>query len=54
MVRTVKGDLKELFKAANNLHPNLQFSLEKANEKGNFAFLEINVNVDTQKYLIFG
>ena len=54
MARTVKGDLEELLKAANILHPNLQFTLEKANEKGNFAFLEIDVKVDTQKDLIFG
>ena len=39
----MKGDLENLLNAANQLHYNLLFTLEKANKKGNLAFSDINV-----------
>ena len=33
IVRTVRGDTKELLDAVNNLHPNLQFTLETSDDK---------------------
>ena len=53
-MRTVKGDQEEMINAANQLHPNLQFILEKANEKGNVAFLDNNENADAGKIVICG
>ena len=50
----MKGDSEELSSAANQLDPNIQFTLEKANGKGNLAFPGINVNVDTLKKIICG
>ena len=50
-MRTVKGDLKEFLNAANQLQPNLQFTLEKASENGILDFLDNNVNVDTLENL---
>ena len=37
-MRTVKRDPEELLNAVNQLNPNLLFSLEKSNEKGDLAF----------------
>ena len=48
-MRIVKGYLEELWNSAKQQPPYLQFILEKANEKGNLAFLDINVKVDTPK-----
>ena len=53
-MRNVKGNSEELSSAANQLDPNIQFTLEKANGKGNLAFPGINVNVDTLKKIICG
>ena len=36
-VRTVRGDTKELLDAVNNLHPNLQITLETTDDKKQFA-----------------
>ena len=33
-----------LLDAANSLHPNLQFTLEKTNSEGNLPFLDLNIN----------
>ena len=49
-MRTVKRDPEELLNAVNQLKPNLLFSLEKSNEKGDLAFFDNDVNVDTQKF----
>ena len=48
IIRTVRGDPDEYLKFANFLHNNLQLILEKVNMKGNFAFLDINVNVSSK------
>ena len=45
----MKGEPEEVLHAANQVSPNLQFTLEKANEKSNLAFLDINLKVDTCK-----
>ena len=37
IVRTVRGETKELLDAVNNLHPNLQFTLEITDDKKQFA-----------------
>ena len=50
----MKGDSEEMLNAANKLHPNLQFTLEKATEKGRLDFVDTNVNVDTRKNVISG
>ena len=47
IVRTVNGDLGLVIEAANNLHPNLQFTIEELDSNGNLAFLDLNVNVDS-------
>ena len=45
IVRTVRGEPSGLLDAANSLHPNLQFTLEKTNSEGNLQFLDLNINV---------
>ena len=49
IVRTVKGDPELVLEAANNLHPNLQFTIEELDSNDNLAFLDLNVNVDSGK-----
>ena len=49
IVRTVKGDPGVFLEAANKLHPNFQFTIEELDSNGNFAFLDLNVNVDSGK-----
>ena len=48
-VRTVKGDPGLILEAVNNLHRNLQFTMEELDSNGNLAFLDLNVNVDSGK-----
>ena len=38
IVRTVKGDPEKVLRAANLLHPNLQFTIETPNTNGTLAF----------------
>ena len=38
-----------LLDAANSLHPNLQFTLEKTNSEGNLPFLDLNINVSQDR-----
>ena len=45
IVRTVRGEPSCLLDAANSLHPNLQFTLEKTYSEGNLPFLVLNINV---------
>ena len=45
IVRTVRGEPSCLLDAANSLHPNLQFTLEKTNSEGNLPFLDLNIKV---------
>ena len=45
IVRTVRGDTKELLDAVKNLHPNLQFTLETTDDKHSLTFLGMSINV---------
>ena len=45
IVRTVRGEPSCLLDAANSLHPNLQFILEKTNSEGKLPFLDMNIHV---------
>ena len=49
LVITVKDDPGVVREAANKLRPNLQFAIEEVDSNGNLAFLDLNVNVDTQE-----
>ena len=46
--RTVRGDTKGLLDAVNNLHPNLQFTLETTDDKNSLPFLDMSINVHTE------
>ena len=48
IVRTVRGDTKELLDAVNNLHPNLQFTLETRDDKNSLPFRDISINVQPE------
>ena len=39
IVRTVRVDIKELLEAVNNLHPNIQFTLETTDDKNSLPLL---------------
>ena len=52
IVRTVRGELSCLLHAANIVHPNLQFTLEKTNSKGNLMFLDLNIIVSQGRRVI--
>ena len=45
IVRSVRGDTKELLDAVNNLHPNLHFTLETTDDKNSLPFLDMSINV---------
>ena len=45
IVRTVKGDPEKVLRAANLLHPNLQFTIETPNTNGNLAFLDLQISI---------
>ena len=53
-VRTVKGDHGLFLEAANELHPNLQFTREGLDTNDNLAFLDLYVNVDSGKKVTCG
>ena len=48
LVRTVRGKTKELLYAVNNLHPNLQFTLETTDDKKNLLLLDKSINVQPE------
>ena len=54
IVRTVKGDPDIVLKAANELHPNLQFTIENPDSNGDLAFLDLKINVDSRKKVTCG
>ena len=37
--------------AAKEFHPNVQITIKELNKNGHFAFLDLNVNVDSRKQL---
>ena len=48
IVRTVRGDTKELLDAVNNLHPSLQFTLETTDVKNSLLFLDLSITVQPE------
>ena len=52
IVRTDRGEPSCLLDAANSLHPNLQFTLEKTNSEGNLPFLDLSINVSQGRRVI--
>ena len=49
IVRTVKGDPEKVLRAANLLHPNLQFTIETPNKNENLAFLDLQINIEKSR-----
>ena len=47
-VRTVRCDTRELLDAVNNLHPNLQFTIETTVDKNSLPFLDMSINVQLE------
>ena len=54
IVRTVKGDPEKVLRAANLLHPNLQFTIETPNTNGTLAFLDIQISIDKSRKISCG
>ena len=54
IVRTVKGDPQKVLRAANLLHPNLQFTIETPNTNGNLAFLDLQISIDKSRKISCG
>ena len=49
IVRTVRGETKELLDAVNNLHPYLQLTLEATDDKNSLHFLDMSINVQPER-----
>ena len=49
IVCTVKGNPLDYLEFANSLHKNLQFTLETPNESGDWAFLDLNINLNEDR-----
>ena len=47
-MRTVRGDTNELLDEVNNLHPNLQFTLETTDYINYLPFLDMSINVQPE------
>ena len=45
IVRTVIGNTNELLNEVNNIHPNLQITLEATDDKNTLPFLDMSINV---------
>ena len=45
IVRTVKGDPEKVLRAANLVHPNLQFTIETQNTNGTLTFLDLQISI---------
>ena len=50
----MRGDHGTVLDATNNLNPNLQFTLEELDRKGNLTFLDSNVKLDSRKQVSYG
>ena len=48
IVRTVRGNTKELLDAVNNFHPSLQLALETTGDKKSSPFVDVSVNVQPE------
>ena len=53
IVRTVRGDTKELLYAVNNLHPNLQFTIKTTDDKNSLPFLDMSINVQQEGNIFY-
>ena len=49
IVRTVKSDPEKVLRAANLLHPNLQFRTELRNTNGKLEFSKLQVSIDKNR-----
>ena len=49
IVRTVKVDPEKMLRAANLLHPNLQFTIETPNTSGSLSFLDLQISIDKNR-----
>ena len=54
IVRTVKGDPEKVLRAANLLHPNLQFTIETPNTNGKLEFLDLEISIDKSRKISCG
>ena len=54
IVSTVKGDPEKVLRAANSLHPNLQFTKETPNTNKNLAFLDLQISIDKSRKISCG
>ena len=54
IVRTVKGDPEKVLRAANLLHPNLQFTIETPNTNEKLAFLDLEISIDKSRKISCG
>ena len=54
IVRTVKGDPEKKLRAANLLHPNLQFTIETPNTNGTLAFFDLQISIDKSRKISCG
>ena len=48
-VRTVTSDPEKKLRAANFLHPNLQFTMETLNTNGKLAFSDLQISIDKSR-----
>ena len=49
IICTVNGEPDTLLRKVNTLHRKLEFTMEKPNENGNLAFLDMNININDCK-----
>ena len=54
IVRTVKGDPEKVLRAANSLHPILQFTIETPNANGKLAFLDLEISIGKSRRISCG
>ena len=54
IVRTAKGDPEKLLRAANLLHPNLQFTIVTPNTNGKLTFLDLQISIDKSRKINCG
>ena len=50
----MKGDPEKMLWAANLLHPNILFTIETPNTKGNLAFLDLQYSIDKSRKISSG
>ena len=48
-LRSVKGDPKKVLRAANLLHPKLQFTIQSPNTNRKLAFMDLKISIDKNR-----